>query len=84
MNIKNSVSECIRYKSWTGMATCKEWAKKGFLETFWNGAHLEGEEREDLESLEFSRFHQQWERERGIGELEWVDREGRRKKINLL
>ena len=31
------------------MATCKGWTKKGSLEEFQNGAHLEDEEREDLE-----------------------------------
>ena len=31
------------------MTTCKVWTKKGSLEEFWNGAHLEDEEREDLE-----------------------------------
>ena len=31
------------------MATCKGWTQKGFLEEFWNGAHLEYEESEDLE-----------------------------------
>ena len=41
------------------MAMCKGWAKKGSLEEFYNGAHLEDEEREDLGM-----------RERGIGDLE--------------
>ena len=31
------------------MATCKGWTKKDSLEEFYNGAHLEHEEREDLE-----------------------------------
>ena len=31
------------------MATCKGWTKKGALEEFWNGAHLEDKETEDLE-----------------------------------
>ena len=31
------------------MTTCKELTKKGSLEEFWNGAHLEGEEMEDIE-----------------------------------
>ena len=34
------------------MATCKGWTKKGYLEEFWNGAHLEDEGREDLEIRE--------------------------------
>jgi hypothetical protein len=47
INIKNSVLDYIRYKR-TAMATCKEWTKKGSLEEFWNGAHLEDGEIEDL------------------------------------
>ena len=31
------------------MATCKGWTKKGSLEEFWNGAHSEDEETENLE-----------------------------------
>ena len=33
----------------TGMAMYKEWTRKGSLKEFWNGVHLEDEEREDLE-----------------------------------
>ena len=62
------------------MATCKGWTKKGSLEEFWNAAHLEDEEREDLGIRGCKRLQQE---ERGIGDLEWVDREGWRKKINL-
>ena len=61
------------------MATCKGWTKKGSLEEFYNGAYLEDEEREDLGMQEVTTGM----RLRGIGELEWVDREGWRKKINL-
>ena len=31
------------------MAMCKEWMKNGYLEKFWNGAHLEEQEKEYLE-----------------------------------
>ena len=43
------------------MATCKEWSKKGSLGEFWNGAHLEDEEREDLEIRGCMRLLQEWE-----------------------
>ena len=35
MNIKISVLDYIRYKPLTGMATCKEWMKKGYLKKCW-------------------------------------------------
>ena len=63
------------------MTTYKGWTKKGSLEEFKNGAHLEDEEREDLGIPGCRRLQQ--EREWGIGDLEWVDIEGWRKKINL-
>ena len=44
------------------MATCKGWTKKSYLEEFWNGAHLENKEREDLEICGFRRLQQEWER----------------------
>ena len=46
-NIKNSVLDYIRYKqlNWYG----QERMKKGSLGKFWNVAHLEHEEGEDLE-----------------------------------
>ena len=62
---------------------CKEWTKKGSLEEFWNGAHLEDEEREGLGTRGCRRLQQERER-RGIYYLEWVDREGSKRKINLL
>ena len=52
----------------------QEWNKSGTLQEFWNDAHLEDGEREDLEIRGCRRLQQM--RERGIGELEWVDREG--------
>ena len=58
MNIINSVLDYIR----TGMATCKEWTKKGSLEGFWNGTHLEDEEREDLEIRGCKRLQPKGER----------------------
>ena len=65
------------------MATCKGWTKKGSQEEFWNGAHLEDEEWEDLEICGY-RIVTTGMRERGIGDLEWADREDWRRKINLL
>ena len=41
------------------MATCKEWIKKGSLRQFWNGAHLEDEEGEDLEFRGCRRLEQE-------------------------
>ena len=38
------------------MATYKEWTKKGSLEKFGNGVHLENEEREDLEIRGYRRL----------------------------
>ena len=53
INIKNPVSEYIRYNSWAGMASYEEWMEKGYLENFCNGVHLEEEEKEDLKIREF-------------------------------
>ena len=50
MNIKNSVSDYIKYKQLNWYGHVQKWTKKGSLEEFWNGAHLEDEEREDLEN----------------------------------
>ena len=44
------------------MATCKGWTKNGSLEEFWNGAHLEDEEKEDLEIRGCTKLQQEWER----------------------
>ena len=33
--------------------TITEWMKKGYLEKFWNGVHLEEEEKEYLEICRF-------------------------------
>ena len=52
------------------MATFKGWFKKVSLEEFQNGAQLEDEEREDLGMQEVTTG----KRERGIGDLEWVER----------
>ena len=41
------------------MATCKGWIKKGSLEEFWNGAHLEDEDREDLKIREYKGLQQE-------------------------
>ena len=51
------------------MATCKEWTKRGALEEFWNGAHLEDEEKEDLKIRGCRRLQQEQEREREREEL---------------
>ena len=44
------------------MARAKEWMKKGSLEEFWNGAHLEDEKREDLEIRGCRRLQKEWDR----------------------
>ena len=44
------------------MATYKEWKKKGSLEKFWNGIHLEEEEKKDLEIHGRRVLQQEWER----------------------
>ena len=42
------------------MATCKDWMKKGYLEKFWNGVHLEEEEeKEDLEIQGYRKLQQE-------------------------
>ena len=47
MNIKNLVSDYIRYKqlNWCGHM---QRMKKNYLEKFWNSLHLKEEEKEDL------------------------------------
>ena len=49
----------------SAMATCKEWTKKGDLQKFWNYAHLENKEMEDLEIRGFRKLQQELEIERG-------------------
>ena len=44
------------------MAKCKGWTRKGSLEEFWNGAHLEDEEREDLEIRGYRKLLQECKR----------------------
>ena len=61
------------------MHTCEEWMKKSSLETFWNGIYLEDEEREDLKICEVTIGMREWR----INNLEWIDREGRKRKIKL-
>ena len=57
--------------------------KKGSFEEFWKGLSLKDEERGRPRNScmqEVTTGLREW----GIGDLEWVDREGWRKKINLL
>ena len=56
--------------------------KKSSLEKFWNGVHLEDEEREDLE-IQWMQEVTTEMKEREINNLEWVDREGWRKKNKI-
>ena len=44
------------------MITCKEWTKKGSIEQFWDGDHLEDEEKEDLKIRGRRRLQQEWAR----------------------
>ena len=55
------------------MAMCKGWIKEGPLWEFWNGAHLENEEREDLEIRGFRRLQEEWER-LGMGRQRRVEK----------
>ena len=48
MNIKNSVLDYMRYKQLNWYGLVQRMDHEGSLEEFWNGAHLEDEEREDL------------------------------------
>ena len=64
--------------------------KKGYLENFWNGVHLEEEEEEE-EKRKKGIPRNSWiqevtteMREKGIKNLKWVDREEWRRKIKLL
>jgi hypothetical protein len=41
------------------MAMCKEWTKKGYLEKFRNGDHLQEEEKEDLNIRGCKKLHQE-------------------------
>ena len=43
------------------MAMCREWNKKGSFGKLWNGALLEDEEGEDLESRRCRRLKQELE-----------------------
>ena len=65
--IRNSIREKTDTNSWTGIAMCKEWMKKGTFEKIWNDVHLEDEEREDLKMPGCRRLQQEWE----SGELIW-------------
>ena len=52
--------------------------KKGYLEKFRNGVHLEEEEKEDLEIRGFRKQQQEWERREltcnGSTETNWGDK----------
>ena len=61
--------------------------RKAPSENFWNGVHLEDDEEKDLE-IRGCRNERERERKRergegGIGSLEWVEKEGWRRKIRL-
>ena len=73
MDIKNSVLHYIDSNSWTGMTTCKEWKKKGNLEKFWNGVHLEEEEKEDLE-IRGCRDEREKNNQHGMGRQRRMDK----------
>ena len=61
------------------MARCKERMKKDSLQKFWDGVHLEDEKRGDLEIPGMQEVTTVM-REGGIGDLEWVNKEGWRRK----
>ena len=60
-----------------GMVTCEKWIKKSYLETFWNGNHVDEEETEDPWIQEVTTGM----REKGIDSIEWIDKEEWRRKI---
>ena len=53
MNIKNSILDYIRYKqlNWYGHVQRKD--EEGYLKNFGSGAHMEEEEKEELNFREF-------------------------------
>ena len=64
------------------MTTYKEWIKKGSLENFWNGVHLEDEEREDSKLVDtggYNKNKRERERERswqlGVGQQGGMEKE---------
>ena len=85
MNIKNSILDYIRYKqlNWNDhvQKMDEERLPRKILEWYPPGRLRKGRTRNSWmqEVTVVMR-----ERERGIGYLEWVDRKGWRKKINLL
>ena len=57
--------------------------KKGYVEKFWKGVHLEEEEeKEDLE-IRGCRKLTTGMREKGIDNMKWMDKEEWRRKIKL-
>ena len=82
MNIKNSVLDYIRYKqlNWYGhvQSMDQERLPRRILE--WCPPERRRKERPRNSWMQEGTTAM---RERGIGDLEWVDREGWRKKINL-
>ena len=63
------------------MAMWKEWMKKGYLEKFWNGVHLEETENEEEEEEKGRPRNSCLQevttgmREKGINNMEWINRQ---------
>ena len=55
--------------------------KKGYLEKFWNCDHLEEEERKGLKLMDSE--NNNWNEREGINNMEWIDREEWKRKINF-
>ena len=64
------------------MGTYKEWMKKGSLEKFWKGVHLEDEEKEDHEIRGCKTLQQEWES--GIDNFDRQKRVEKKNKIKTL
>ena len=81
MNIKDSVLDYIRYKqlNWYGHVQRMERLPRSILEWCPPGRRRKGRPRNSWMQEVTTGMS-----ERGIGDLEWVDREGRRKKIYIL
>ena len=52
--------------------------KKAYLKKFWNGFHLEEEEKEDFEIQLTTGM-----KEKGINNMKWIDRDEWRRKMKL-
>ena len=58
------------------MVTCEERIKKDYLKKFWYGAHLKKKKNNKRKTWKFlDAVSNNWIREKGINNREWIDRE---------